>query len=188
MQYMVGRVERVGKKMSLGKIFQMAWCDKKYDYTLALKQNGFNSDEARAMRNALAHERTVRLPKSKTEKSITVIGRGLNYPILIQLDGCDPDANLIVENKWGATWTQKRVDDGLYYDENKVQRQDRQITWYMLGYWIKYRRMPKFLLQSFNNKNGIPTHLWAKRYEYDLDKLVHDINAMVARVEAGDFE
>lgn len=186
-QYYVARVREDSKPMTLGSIFQEAWCNPKYDYVRALHAAGFNGDKARAMKTSLEHKQTVRLPKSKTEKTIIVKGAGLKYPIMAKFDGLDPDATLIVENKWGAVWTQKRVDDGLYFDQDKKQRQDRQITWYILAYKIKYGRLPKFLLQSFNGKNGIPNQFWAKRTLYDLDKLVFDINSMVDRIEAGDF-
>lgn len=173
--------------MTLGSVFQDAWCDPKYDYVAALKSAGFNSDKARAMRNSLQHHQTVRLPKRKTERTIIVKGHGLKYPIMAKFDGLDTDATLIVENKWGVVWSQKRVDDGLYYDQDKKQRHDRQITWYILAYLIKYGTIPKFLLQSFNGKNGIPNHFYATRSAYDIDKLVFDINSMVDRVRAGDF-
>lgn len=186
-QYFVARVTEESAPMNLGRVFQDAWCDPKYDYVAALKKLGFNGDKARAMKTSLEHPQTVRLPKRKTEKTFIVKGHGLKYPIMVKADGLDTDVDLIIENKWGAVWTQKRVDDGLYYDQDKKQRQDRQITWYILGYYIKYGRLPKFLLQSFNGKNGIPNHLWAKRTAYDLDKLVFDINSMVDRIEAGDF-
>lgn len=186
-QYFVARVTEESDPMTLGAIFQDAWCDKKYDYPTRLKDAKFNSDKARAMRNSLQHSQTIRLPKSKTERTIIVKGHGLKYPIMAKFDGLDTTADLIVENKWGVVWNQKRVDDGLYYDQDKKQRQDRQITWYILAYLIKYKRMPKFLLQSFNGKNGIPNHFWATRTAFDLDKLVFDINSMVDRVRAGDF-
>lgn len=186
-QYFVGRLRKESAPMTLGTIFQEAWCNPKYDYAAALKAAGFTSDKARAMRTSLAHPQTVRLPKSKTEREFRAKGLGLKFPILVKADGLDTDVDLIVENKWGAVWSQKRVDDGIYFDADQKRRQGRQVTWYILGYMIKYGRMPKFLLQSFNGKNGIPNHLWAKRTAYDLDKLVFDINNMVDRVTAGDF-
>ena len=187
MQYMVARVEKEGEPLTLGKIFQQAMCDKKFDYAKALKEAGFNSDKERIFKRALENRTIVRLPKKNTEKKIIVKGRGLNYPILAQFDGIDTDITLIVENKFGCVWTQQRVDDGIFYDETRTKRQDRQITWYILAYYIKYGVMPRFLLQSFNGKNGALVQLWAERTMFDLDKLVHDINEMVARVEAGDF-
>ena len=187
LQYMVAREERKGEKMTLGKIFQEAWCDKKYDYVKELKKHGFTSDKARAIKNALSHPRTIRLPKGKTEKEILVKGRGLLWPILAKLDGADTEANLIVENKWGKKWTQKRVDTGIYHDENAVQRVDYQITWYILAYYLKYRKIPRFVLQSFNEKNGIPEQLWAKRYQFDLDRLILEINKMVMAVQQCKF-
>lgn len=187
-QYFVARIEEKGEPLTIGKIFQEAWCDKKYDYTKALEEAGFTSDKARAIRTALEHPATVRLPKSKTEKQFIVKGRGLDYPILAQLDGVDPKINLVVENKFGLPWTQEKVDNGMYYAKDGKQYRDRQLTWYTLGYWIKYKRFPKFLLQSFNGKHGAPNKFWAKRTPADLDELVVDINNMVALIEAGDFE
>jgi hypothetical protein len=187
-QYYVARYQEERAPMTLGKIFQLAWCDPKYDYAEALKKAGFTSDKARAIKTALEHPATIRLPKKLTEKSITIKGRGLEYPILAQLDGLDPEANLIVENKFGVPWTQERVNNGMYRDSEGVEHRDRQLTWYTLVYWIKYRKYPKFLLQSFNGKHGAPNKFWVKKYSVDLDMLIHDINSMVARVTAGDFE
>lgn len=187
-QYFVARVYEESEAMTLGTIFQEAWCDPKYNYKKALKEAGFNSDKARAIENALNHPATIKLPKKKTEKSVTVQGRGLRYPVLAQFDGLDPDINLIVENKFGAVWTQDRVNSSVYYDKDRKQRKDRQLTWYTLVYWIKYRKFPKFLLQSFNGRNGIPNKFWVKKYAADLDMLVADINNMVTRVQSGDFE
>lgn len=188
MQYMVGRVEKKGPALTKGKIFQIAWSDRKYDYAKELKKAGFNSDIARAMKMAVEHPQTVRLPKSKTEKTIIVKGLGLKFPILAQFDGIDEKINLIIENKFGVVWNQKRVDDGVYYDSEGRKQQDWQITWYILVYYIKYGRMPEFLLQSYNGKHGVPTQLWAKRTMYDLDKLVSDINYAYDRVMARNFD
>lgn len=187
-QYYVGRFQEEKEPMTVGKIFQKAWCDPKYNYVEALKKAGFNGDKARAIKTALEHPATVRLPKKLTEKQRIVTGRGLEYPILAQFDGEDVDANLLVENKFGVAWTQDRVNNGEYYDSEGVKRRDRQLTWYTLVYWIKYRKFPKFLLQSFNGKHGAPNKFWVKKYAVDLDILVNDINNMVARILAGDFE
>lgn len=187
-QYFVARVQKEYKPMTEGKIFQEAWCDKKFDYKKALQKEGFNPDRARAIETALSHHATVRLPKSKTEKEYIVKGFGLNYPILAQFDGLDPKAILIVENKWGKPWTAERVENCVYYDRDGTQRRDRQITWYILAFYIKHRKLPKFLLQSFNSKSGIPNKFWTKRTMDDLHMLVRDINTMVERVQAGDFE
>lgn len=175
-QYFVCRVDRATAKMTLGKIFQEAWSDPKYDYKKALKSAGFTSNYERIVRTALEHPRTVRLPKNKCEKKYIVKGRGLAYPIMGVFDGDDVGKKTIIENKFGAVWSQDTVT------------KHKQITWYMLVNKIKRGYMPKFLLQSYNAKNGIPKHYWAKRYEFDLDKLVQEINTMVARVQAGDFE
>lgn len=186
-QYFVARVQEESEPMTLGTIFQEAWCDKKYDYAKALEEAGFNGDKERAIKTALEHHATVKLPKKYTEKKLTVQGRGLEYPILAQFDGYRPDAILVVENKFGAPWTQERINNSVYYDKEGVKRRDRQLTWYILTFYIKHRKMPKFLLQSFNSKNGTPRKFWVTRTMYDLDMLIQDINNMVTRVQAGDF-
>lgn len=187
-QYYVARLDESKPAMDLGKIFQLAWCDPKYDYVAALKKLGFNGDKARAMKNALTHPATVRLPKRKTEKQVIVKHPTLAYPILAQFDGIETDDPLIVENKWGIPWTQERVDTGIYFDMEGKRRRARQITWYILAYKLKYGKMPKFLLQSFNGKNGVVNKFWAKRTVADLKELTADIESMVRRIEAGDFK
>jgi len=174
-QYFIGRIDRTTPKMTLGKIFQEAWSNPKYDYVTELKNEGFTSNQARIITTALGHKQTVQLPKSKCEKKHTVIGEGLNYPILGIFDGDDEAAQLVVENKFGAPWNQQRVDS------------HRQLTWYALIVKIKRGYIPKLLLQSINSKTGIPSKYWTRRTRFDIDCLVHDINNMVARVEAGDF-
>ena len=175
-QYFIGRVDKATPKMTLGKIFQEAWSDPKYNYIKALRDAGFTSNYARIVKTALEHEQTVRLPKRKCEKKLIVQGLGLNWPVMGIFDGDDEDAQLIVENKFGAPWNQERVDS------------HRQLTWYAMVCKIKRRYIPKLLLQSFNSKNGIPSKYWTRRTNYDIDRLVQDINKMIASVEAGDFE
>lgn len=175
-QYFVARVDRATTKMTLGKIFQEAWRSRKYNYRKALEKAGFTGNHERAIRTALEHPRTIRLPAAKTERKHTVKGHGLKYPILAIFDGDDEKAKLLVENKFGAVWSQEMADTA------------KQITWYALVCKIKRGYIPKIVLQSFNAKNGIPKHLWTTRYAFDLDKLVHEINSMVAKVEAGNFE
>lgn len=187
-QYFVAGIQEEREPLTIGKIFQKAWCDKKYDYAKELEKAGFTSDKARAIKTALEHPATIRLAKGKTEKTLIVQGRGLTYPILAQIDGIDLDINFVIENKFGIPWTQERTDSGMYYAQNGKRYQDRQLTWYILAYHIKYRRFPKFLLQSFNGKHGAPNKFWVIKYVVDLDMLVRDINNMVALVEAGDFE
>lgn len=175
-QYFVARLDEPTEKMTLGKIFQKAWCDKKYPYEQELKKAGFTSDKLRVIKTALEHPATLKIQKSKTEQQFTVKDPAIDYPILAQLDGLDKDIRLIIENKMGQPWNQARVDT------------DTQVTWYMLCYKIKYRQMPKFLLQSFNSRNGIPNKFWGKRYKVDFDRLISEINGMVTRIKAGDFE
>lgn len=174
-QYYVGRVDSATPKMVLGKVFQEAWSDPKYDYAEELRKAGFTADAERAVRTALTHPQTVRLKKSKCEKEYTVQGRGLKYPIKGIFDGEDREAQLIVENKFGAPWNQ--------YTVNK----SKQLTWYILITTIKHGYTPKVLLQSFNSKNGLPTHFWVTRSVFELDKLVNDINKVVERIESADF-
>ena len=190
-QYYVARVEKKSEPMTLGKIFQLAWSNPKFDYTEALKAEGFTSDKARIIKQALENKEVIRLPKGLTEKELIVQGRGLNYPILAQLDGEETNADLIVENKFGVVWKQERLDTGIYWLGDGPRTglcRDRQKTWYMLAYYLKHKKKPKFLLQSFNGKNGQLTKLWGKSTMYDFDLLINDINNMVTRIEAGDFE
>ena len=175
-QYYVCRVDEPTPKMLFGKIFQEAWCDKKYDYAKELKAAGFTANYERVIREALSHKSTVFLPKSMTEYRMLVKHPRLNYPVLSIFDGFRPSARLIVENKMGVVWTQERVDT------------DKQLTWYLLSCKLKLGFVPKMLLQSFNSNNGIPTQYWVKRYQFDFDKLIQDINTMVERLEAGDFD
>lgn len=175
-QYFVAKIDEPTDKMSLGKIFQEAWCDPKYNYEKKLKEVGFNSDKTRVIKTALEHPATVKLPKNKTEKQFVVTSREIDYPILAQLDGLDANIKLIVENKFGQPWNQEKVST------------DSQITWYLLCYKLQYNHLPKFLLQSFNSRNGIPNKFWAKRRKEDFDRLISEINGMVARIKAGDFE
>ena len=39
-QYFVAGIEKEGEPLTIGKIFQQAWCDKKYDYAKALEEAG----------------------------------------------------------------------------------------------------------------------------------------------------
>lgn len=190
-QYYVARVDKQSEPMTLGKIFQLAWSNPKYNYAKALEDEGFTSDKARVITTALANPEVIRLPKKLTEKELIVQGRGLNYPILAQLDGEDTNAQLIVENKFGIPWKQDRLDTGVYWlgdGKRDGLCRDRQKTWYMLAYYIKHRKKPKFVLQSFNKNNGQLTKLWGHSTAYDFDLLIKDINDMVTRIEAGDFE
>lgn len=190
-QYYVARVDKQTDPMTLGKIFQLAWSDPKFDYAKALKKEGFTSDKARIIKQALNNPEVIRLPKKLTEKEIVVQGRGLTYPILAQLDGEDQISHLIVENKFGMVWKQERLDTGEYWLADGPRKglcRDRQKTWYMLAFYLKYRKKPKFLLQSFNGKNGQLTKLWGHSTMYDFELLINDINNMVTRIEAGDFE
>lgn len=174
-QYFVARVDEPTEKMIFGKIFQEAWSDPKCNWRQKLKEAGFNGDKTRVIETALAHKETVRLPKSKTEKRITVKHPDVPYPLLAILDGKDDDRVLIVENKMGQVWKQDRVNT------------DAQLTWYILCYKLKHGKTPKLLLQSFNARNGIPTKYWVKRTQKDFDELITRINNMVTRIEAGDF-
>lgn len=174
-QYFIGRVDRATPKMILGKIFQEAWSDPKYDYVAELRKAGFTSNYERIIKTALTHPQTINLPKGKCEKKFIVKGRGLNYPIMGIFDGDDEDKELIVENKFGAVWSKSTVET------------HKQLTWYSLVNKIKRGYIPKVLLQSFNSKNGIPTKFLVKRSALEIDRLVQEINEMVAKVENGIF-
>lgn len=175
-QYFIGRIDKPTPRMLLGKIFQEAWSDPKYDYVKELKKVGFTSDYERIIRTALNHKQTVRLPKHKCERKHIVRSRELDHPIMAVFDGEDKPIQLLVENKLGHVWTQHEADTS------------EQITWYVLAWKIKYRTFPKnILLQSFNGKNGLPTLLWTKRAQYDLDELTYRINQTVAKIKAGEF-
>jgi len=174
-QYFVARVDEPTQKMSFGKIFQEAWCDKKYNYEKELQKHGFTSDKLRVIKTALSHPETIRMAKSKTEKTITIKHPKIkDYKLLCILDG--EDNNTIVENKMGAWWTDKTVKDSV------------QLTWQMLAFYVKNKKMPKMKLQSFNSNNGIPRIFEVKRTKADFEKLVARINSMITRIEAGDFE
>lgn len=175
-QYFICRVDEATPQMMLGKIFQEAWSDPKYDYVAALKEAGFTSDKARIIKTALENKDTLRLPKKKCEKKYTVQGMGLAYPIMGIFDGEDLDARLQIENKFGRHWNQAMADES------------KQITWYALVCYIKHGYIPKQVLQSFNSNNGQPKQFWTKRYMFDLDKLVIEINKMVEKVQRGEFE
>lgn len=177
--------------MTRGKIFQLAWADPKYNYNKALYDEGFTSDNTRIVRQALDNDDVIRLPKKLTEKELIVQGRGLKIPILAQFDGKDTNAHLVIENKFGVAWDQERLDTGVYWLDKKKRdglKRDRQKEWYMLVYYLKYHKKPKYLLQSFNGKNGKLVKLWGKSTMHDFDLLINDINNMVTRIEAGDFE
>jgi hypothetical protein len=174
-QYYVGRVDKPTLKMTLGKIFQEAWCDPKYDYIAELRRVGFTSDYERIMKTALEHPQLVRLPKKNTEKKYTVTGHGLKYPIMAIYDG-EGVPPILVENKFGAVWNERRV------------RESKQLVWYSLVYLIKRGKLPKILLQSVNSKNGIPTHYWIRHTILEVDVLVSEINRVVDKIQAGDFE
>ena len=176
MQYFVGRVDKATDKMTLGKIFQEAWSDPKYNYIKELRDAGFTSNWARIIKTALEHPQTIRLPKRKCEKKLIVQGLGLNWPVMGIFDGDDEDARLIVENKFGAPWNQARADEA------------KQLTWYAMVCKIKRGYIPKQVLQSINSKTGIPSQYWTRRTNFDIDKLVGEINEMIANVEAGNFE
>jgi len=175
-QYFVARIDEATTKMTFGKIFQKAWCDKKYNYEKALQEHGFTSDKIRVIKTALTHPETIRLSKNKTEKTIRIKHPDIigGYELLCILDGLDDD--LIIENKMGAWWTGQRVEDSV------------QLTWQIMSFYIKYEKMPTCLLQSFNSNNGIPRLILAKRTKQDFQNLITDINSMITRIEAGDFE
>lgn len=175
-QYFVGRVDKPTLKMSLGKIFQEAWCDPKYDYAKKLKELGVTGDYERIMRTALEHPHTVRLKKNQCEREYVVKGRGLKHPIMAVFDGEQDNAPVIIENKYGAVWSEK------------MARESKQLLWYSLTYLIKRGKMPKILLQSFNSRSGVPTQYWIKHTVYEVDILVTEINNVVDRIKAGDFE
>lgn len=174
-QYFVGRVDRATIKMKVGKIFQEAWCDPKYDYRKELKDIGVTGDFERVMSTALAHTKTIRVKKQQTEKKYTVKGLGLVYPIQAIFDGEKEEWSMIIENKYGKTWTEEMV------------KESKQLLWYSLVYFIKRGKMPKILLQSFNSKTGIPTHYYISHSVYELDVLVQEINKTVEKIREGVF-
>lgn len=175
-QYFVGRVDNATPKMIFGKIFQEAWSDKKYNYEKELYKNGFTSDKLRVIKTALSHPEAKNLPKNKTEKQITIKHPDIKrYKLLSIFDGLEKDKHIITENKMGAWWTERTVQEST------------QITWYMMSYYIKYGVIPRLCLQSYNANNGFPRKFWAKRTKKDFDNLVIDINSMITRIEAGDF-
>ena len=176
-QYFVGRVDEPTPKMVFGKIFQEAWSDKNYDYEKALQENGFTSDKLRVIKTALTHSETFKLPKNKTEIKLEIQHPDIaDYKLLGFLDGLEKNIHTITENKMGVWWTEKTVQEST------------QITWYMMSYYVKYGKMPKLRLQSFNANNGIPRIFWAKRKVLDFKFLIENINSMIARIEASDFE
>lgn len=174
-QYFIGRIDKATPKMIFGKIFQEAWCDKKYNYESELQKNGFTSDKVRVIKTALSHKDTIMVPKRKTEITIKIKHPAIkDYELLCILDGLVD--NVITENKMGVWWTEKTVAENA------------QLTWQMMAYYIKYKKMPKLRLQSFNSNNGFPRIFWAKRTKHDFDNLIIRINSMITRIEAGDFE
>lgn len=175
-QYFIARVDNATPKMIFGKIFQEAWSDKKYNYKEELRKAGFTSDKERIIRTALSHPETFKLPKNKTEKKFSIRHPKIkDYDLLSILDGMEKDKHVITENKMGVWWTEKMVQEST------------QITWYMMCYYIKYGKKPKVRLQSFNSNNGRPRIFPAKRTQKDFDNLIDRINAMIIRIEAGDF-
>jgi hypothetical protein len=174
-QYFVARTDEATPKMTLGKIFQMAWCDPQYDFSDELKKAGFTSREERIIKTALDHPKTIKFPKDKTEIKIQVTGAGLLHPVLCIYDGLDINKKLSVENKFGASWNQQRANEAV------------QNTWQMLVCKLKYGFVPKQILQSFNSNNGRPAHFPVKKTAADFKELVENINSMVLRVQAGDF-
>ena len=175
-QYFVARVDQATPKMIFGKIFQEAWSDPKYNYEKALRENGFTSDKLRVIKTALAHPEATRLPKNKTEKKMTIKHPGIkDYKLLAIMDGLETDKHIITENKMGVWWTERTVQEST------------QITWYMLSYYIKYGKMPRLRLQSYNANNGFPRVFWAKRTKKDFDYLIARLCSMISRIEAGDF-
>jgi len=174
-QYFVAKVDMATDKMTFGKIFQLAWCDKKYDYIKALKDAGFTSDYERVIKTALANPATIKMPKSKTETEITVKNDKMLWPMLCILDGFEPKLKTVIENKMGAWWSKKMVKESV------------QLTWQMMSVKMKYGFKPKLLLQSFNAKSGIPRLFVAKRTQADFDALIERVNNMVTKIQAGDF-
>ena len=178
-QYYIGRVDEPTPPMILGRVFQEAWCDPKYNYTQALIDEGMApaARYSRIIKTALEHPRTIKVAKSKTEKRLKVQGMGLKYPILGILDGFDTDRRVILENKMtNNAWDQDRADT------------DEQLTWYALAVRLKYGWTPKIILQAVNSKNGIPKQYQTKRYVTQMRDLIININSMVDRIAAGDFE
>ena len=174
-QYFVARVDWATDKMTFGKIFQEAWCDKKYDYVKELTKAGYTSDFIRVVKTALAHPDTVSMPKSFTEKRLLVKTDKMLWPMLAILDGFRKPLKLLVENKMGVWWSQKMVDESP------------QLTWYMMSVYLEYGFVPKTLLQTFNSKSGIPRLFVVKRTKKDFEALIDRVNIMVTKIQAGDF-
>lgn len=180
-QYFVCPIDRKSQKMTLGSIFQLSWCDSKYDYTSELHKAGFTSNYSRIIKTALHHKDTLKINKCETEKKIRLTKKEIedlkiSYPILGVLDGFCKEQKLVIENKFGINWTKERV------------KNDKQITWYSLCVYARYGFIPQVALQSFNSRTGIPNVFRVKRNKSDLRQLVREINNMVALVRAGNFE
>lgn len=180
--YYVEKADIETDPMTLGKIFQKAWCDPKYEYEKEFKQLGYTLDKARVVRTALAHPALIKPSKGTwtTEYELHVNPQHkrakefkLSYPIMGIMDGYD--GKLVLENKIGAPWNKQRVDD------------ETQLTWYALLIYIKHGFIPNLILQSVNGKHGIPTLYETSRTKKQLKELVEEINIMVSFLKKGDF-
>jgi len=174
-QYFVARVDWANEKMTFGKIFQEAWCDKKYNYEKELTKAGYTSDYVRVIKAALTNQATIKMPKIMTETKITVKTDKMLWPMLCILDGFNPKLKTVIENKMGAWWSEKMV------------KESAQLTWQMMSVKIDLGFKPKHLLQTFNSKSGIPRLFVVKRTKNDFNDLVERVNIMVTKVQAGDF-
>lgn len=180
--YYIGRNDYETDPMTLGKIFQKAWCDPRYDYETEFRSLGYTHDKARVVKTALEHPALIR-PVGKeweTEYELTVKPSHkrakefkLIYPIMGIMDGYD--GKTVLENKIGAPWNKQRVED------------DTQLTWYALLIYIKYGFIPALKLQSVNSKHGIPTLYETSRTKKQLKELVEEINNMVTLLYKADF-
>lgn len=180
--YYIAKIDNETDPMTLGKVFQKAWCNPKYDYETEFKQLGYTPDKARVVRTALAHPALIKpaegvweteyelhvSPKHKRAKEFKLL-----YPIMGIMDGYD--GRVVVENKIGAPWNKKRVDE------------DTQLTWYALIIYIKHGFIPNLILQSVNSKHGIPTIYETRRTKKQLKELVEEINNMVTMLYKADF-
>lgn len=176
-QYYISPIDNATPKMTLGKIFQEAWCDPEYDYEKMLREIGYTPDYARAMRTALEHPDTVRVDKKDTEKILKAKGMGLECTLLSKMDALVGTKKLpaIIENKYGKPLTVEQV------------RVNDQFTWYMLTVYLKLGVIPRMRVQSFNSKNGIPTIHHITRTKDDFRALIERINSSWTRIVKNDF-
>lgn len=154
------------EKIKLGSIFQDAWAIPTYNWRKELKAKGFTSDKERIIETALKQPNLARMKPSLCDKGFYVEYLGIK--LIIKPDGLDPEARLLLENKFGAPRQQEKVDEDL------------QLGVYAFGVKLKYGFIPKIILQSVSDTSGRVKQIATLRDEDDMSH-VGDLIVQAAR-------